>query len=184
MQVSRSLLKGPLSGKQLGMLVALASFGMLFGSLFLGYFLVRARVSQWPPIGVDPVSPLLPFLSTVVLLISSASAHKSLLVSENAKSFRNWWRLTSFLGFVFLLLQIAVWAQMWLSGLRPDTNLFGSVYWSMIGVHALHVLGGIVALEWVRRKKVFEFESAQMAAWYWHFDDVIWVLMFVFLYLF
>src|SRR5689334_23271975 len=96
---------------EIGMLVTLSSFGMLFGTLILSYFLARARSPVWPPMGIDPIAPLLPSLSTVIILIASYFTEKSLLDwrMENRKSCRANWKAALISTLLFLFFQVAVW---------------------------------------------------------------------------
>src|SRR5438045_3399877 len=105
--ISNSKPVKPMTNTELGMLVGLASFGMLFGTLILSYMLARARYPVWPPLGAEPLKPLLPSLSTLVLIVSSITVqqgHRNFL-ARNVAAFRRWWTATIVLGFAFMGLQ-------------------------------------------------------------------------------
>ena len=174
-----------LTHKQLGMLVALASMGMLFGTLLLSYMLAKARTPVWPPIGVDPVDPLIPSISTGVILASSLIIHSAVLKLREGEfaSFVKRWRLGAVLGFVFLLLQVQVLYALYQAGVKIDSHLFGSILYTLIGVHGLHIVAGLASLLLVLKRatrySVKNFEGPQLSGWFWHFLDVIWIVMFV-----
>ena len=186
----------PLTSSELGMLVGLSSFGMLFGTMILSYLLARARLPVWPPLGVEPIAWPLPALSTAVLLFSSWILQTGVNAFE-ARDYANFhtrWSIATLLGFAFLAVQALVWVQLSHRGLKLDTNLFGSIFYAMTGLHAIHVLGGIGALIWVKMKfgvltadsvrapnsnRLERSQAPKLAGWYWHFMGAVWVLMFV-----
>ena len=175
--------------KEVGMLVALATFGMLFGTLFLSYLLARERFPVWPPPGIEPLRPLLPSLSTGTLIASSLIIHRAqqLFEMNEVDRFKKLWAIGTLLGFVFLGLQTAFWSQMHGLGLLVDSHIFASIFYVMTGLHAVHILGGLFALLRVFLKvsngkmAAPDSEGPKLAAWFWHFLDVTWILMFVLL---
>ena len=170
-----------MSSKQVGMLTALASFGMLFGTLLLSYGLARARLPAWPPLGVEPVPPLLPLLSLPVMLLSSwkiweASKRFSL---GDRDGFVSSWKAALGLGLLFFALQVGLWIHLARVGLHLDSSLFGSIVYVLTGVHAAHVLGGLGALGWVASKAQrlpATSEAPLLVGWFWHFLDAVWMI--------
>jgi heme/copper-type cytochrome/quinol oxidase subunit 3 len=108
------------------------------------------------------------------------------------KVFIQYWNLTMAAGAAFLLTQALVWRDVSQWGTQFNSNLFGSVFYTMTGLHALHILGGIVSLLVVffksKRKGFFTLqlsrpssEAPRLTAMYWHFMDAIWVVMYLLL---
>ena len=93
------------------------------------------------------------------------------------------------LGSAFLGLQIKVWRDLWLAGLLPSSGQFASVFYGLTALHAAHVVAGLVVLGviFVRALRGVYTEHnvvrVRVAGMFWHFVDVVWVLMFVALYL-
>lgn len=133
-----------------------------------------------------------PIFLTVCLLSSSLTIHCAvrLLRSGRIVSFGLWWLLTIALGSIFLLGTLREWYQLiYNEGLTIQTNLFGTTYYSLVGLHAFHVTVGLFALATVM---VFTLggdvgrqhaERAEVLSMYWHFVDVVWVVVFTVVYI-
>jgi cytochrome c oxidase subunit 3 len=133
-----------------------------------------------------------PILYTVCLLSSSLTIHFALrsLFAGKMAAFGRWWLLTIVLGGVFLFGTAREWAHLIHDeGLTISTNLFGTTYYSLVGLHAFHVTMGLVALIAVA---VFCFtsqlqrehaERVEILSMYWHFVDAVWVIVFTVVYL-
>lgn len=166
-------------------MVALASWGMLFSTFILSFMLYRSRAPVWPPMGTEAIPPTLPTIATALLIASSFFIHaafRQLLHSEQ-RDFRRFWGIGTMLGLMFLVLQISTWNHMVKMGMGFRSNFFASIYYTMTGLHAVHVLGGLAALAWIwYRADRFTAQKSlapQLSAWFWHFMDGIWVIMFV-----
>ncbi len=175
----------PMSHRELGVLVGLASMGMLFATLILSYMLARARSPVWPPIGVDPVPVLLPALSTFLLLLSSFYVHLSYkrLLGADLASFKRFWNIGTVIGGLFVLLQGAVIYQLYSLDIKIDSHLFGSIVYTLIIFHAIHIVAGIAALVYIATRfskySATRHEGPRLVGWFWHFLDVVWLMMFV-----
>ncbi len=173
-----------LSNSEVGMLVTMASFAMLFGTLLLSYLLIRARQPVWPPIGVNPMQPLLPTISTAILLLSSWFMHESLRQRNLSKllAAKNWWGAATVLGFVFMILQVFICWQWRASGVHAGDTLFASIIYTLIGVHLVHALASWGTLVWIfLRKRSWSSETSEaprMVSWFWHFLDLVWIMTF------
>lgn len=177
--------------QSLGMIVALGSWAMMFGALFFVYAALRAGTRVWPPPGL-PVLPVgLPLVNTAVLLGSSAALvlGTRALAGGRRRALPGWVLAALVLGVVFLALQVVMWRGLWLQGLVPQTGAFASVFYGLTALHAAHVLGGLVVLGviFVRALRGVYTEHnvnrVRVAGMFWHFVDVVWILMFVALYL-
>jgi cytochrome c oxidase subunit 3 len=174
-----------------GMVMALASWTMLFVSLFFSYAVLRLGAGEWPPDGLEPLPRLLPFLNTLVLVASSLVLHAGVRPTAAARpgALLSALRRTLALGSLFLALQLAVWIPLWRSGFRIESGVFGSIFYGLTVFHALHVLAGLAALlvlvpgaakgRWVSGAQ----SPVRLTAMFWHFVDAVWVLMFVTIYL-
>ncbi len=174
-----------------GMVMALASWTMMFGSLFFAYAILRLKAGAWPPAGVAPLPRLLPFVNTLVLLGSSAALHQGVRREAEARlgALRAALRVTIALGSLFLVLQLAVWVPLWRTGFTIASGVYGSIFYGLTVFHALHVLAGLgvlLALVPGARKgrlRSGRQTSVRLSAMFWHFVDAVWVVMFVAVYL-
>jgi len=133
-----------------------------------------------------------PIFLTVCLLSSSLTIHFALrsLKAGKVASFGLWWLLTIALGTVFLAGTFREWHQLiYKEGLTIQTNLFGTTYYSLVGLHAFHVTVGLLALAVVMvftlRGNVRKQQAgrAEVLSMYWHFVDVVWVVVFTVVYI-
>jgi cytochrome c oxidase subunit 3 len=134
----------------------------------------------------------LPIFLTICLLSSSLTIHLAVrsLRSGNVGSFSLWWLVTIALGAIFLLGTVQEWRHLiYDEGLTIQTNLFGTTYYSLVGLHAFHVTVGLLALTTVL---IFTFRGdvgkqhagrAEVLSMYWHFVDVVWVVVFTVVYI-
>ena len=167
-----------------GTVVWLASEVLFFAGLFAAYFTIRATTAgEWPPADVElETVPALAF--TLVLVSSSVTMHRAVAagVRHDTSTFRRWLLLTVVLAAAFLANHGREWAA---ADFGPDTHAYGSAFFVMTGFHGLHVLGGIAAMLVVfarlhgRRAVEGDAPSMEVLAAYWHFVDVVWVVMFL-----
>ncbi|MDA0344358.1 MAG: cytochrome c oxidase subunit 3 [Proteobacteria bacterium] len=135
----------------------------------------------------------LPLWNTVVLLSSSGTVHIAhmALKQNNKKRFNFWLGVTVTLAFIFVILQAVEYYEAYSHlGLTLESGVYGTTFFMLTGFHGMHVLiGGIFLLTQLVRssgykhfsdKEHFGFEAA---SWYWHFVDVVWVCLFLFVYI-
>lgn len=181
-----------LTNPRLGMWLFLASEAMLFGSLISAYVLLRGGAEFWPH-QADYVNRPLALLNTGILLTSSVTiawARASLRV-RNFTSYRVYMALTVLGGTGFLLLKSLEWGEKFAHHLYPATNIFLGIYFALTGLHLAHVLGGVLLNAWLLAsgRRVWAQAPARLtgrvevAALYWHFVDVVWLILFPLLYL-
>lgn len=143
--------------------------------------------------GVDSLWTWLPFWNTVILMTSSVTVHfaHTALKNDKRKAFNIWLGTTVFLGIVFLILQVEEYVQAYSHmGLTLETGVYGTTFFMLTGFHGAHVtLGTFMLLVMFLRTALkghfkhddcFGFEAA---SWYWHFVDVVWVGLFLFVYI-
>lgn len=178
-----------------GMGLFLATLTMLFGASMIGYALIRVRLANPPEasqITALPHGALSPpnllWLSTVVILASSVTVHfaVSSLRSGKLEAFHKGLVFTLVLALGFVAVQTPAMIQLlnrhW-EHAKQDNHLFGFVFF-LILVHALHVLGGLIALSVITERSRRGVYSPQRdgpvrcLGYYWHFLDAVWVVMF------
>lgn len=184
---------------QRGIILFILSEVCFFGRFFWGFFHMCWSPAEdlgasWPPyffleIIIDPFR--VPLLNTIILLSSGVTvtaSHFYLLVAKkNNYSFLGLFFLffTIFLGVIFLGLQLEEYIG---SFVRFNRTVYGSAFFILTGFHGLHVTIGVIVLSVVfvrlSLKSLSEFDhvSFEAAAWYWHFVDVVWLFLFIFVY--
>jgi cytochrome c oxidase subunit 3/cytochrome o ubiquinol oxidase subunit 3 len=132
-----------------------------------------------------------PIFFTICLLSSSLTIHLAVksLKRANIRSFALWWFFTLVLGATFLFGTAREWRHLIFDeGLTIQTNLFGTTYYSLVGLHAFHVTVGLLAITTVLLFALFGYvrqehaERVDVLALYWHFVDAVWVVVFTVVY--
>ncbi len=179
-----------ISNSKLAMWVYLGSDCLLFGSLISTYLLLRHR----SVVGVGPEDVFdIPFtsVSSFVLLMSSltmALAVASIVRGDVARN-RAWLATTAMLGGVFIAGQVYEFTTFYREGLGYTTNIFGSAFYTLTGFHGLHVSVGIVMLMSLLVMSLRgnlgpdKAEAVEIVGLYWHFVDIVWILIFTVVYL-
>jgi cytochrome c oxidase subunit III len=181
-----------LTNPKLGIWLFLASEVMLFGSLFSSYALLRSGAETWPDQS-SVLSVPLATLNTIILISSSATMVMAWagLKSGSLAKFRLYMGLTILAGAGFMVVKAFEYGDKFSHGLTPATNNFLGLYFTLTGLHAIHVLGGMVvnlyfwgpgARMWHRARERFT-NRIEIAGLYWHFVDVVWIFLFPVLYL-
>ena len=169
----------------LGMTLFVSSEVMFFAALFASYFLLRGTTTPWPPEGTIDTSLLLPLALTACLLASSATVHAgaSAARSGDRAAAGRWLRLTIALGLVFLAGQIFEYSELAREGATLSTDVFSTLFFTITGFHGLHVAIGVVMLVTVfLRLGRYGAGHVEAVAYYWHFVDAGWVLVFLTMY--
>jgi len=128
---------------------------------------------------------------TLFLFSSSYTCHRAdqCLAKNDKRGFNNWWLATIVLGLIFLAGQVNEYATLIQEGQTLGSSQFMTAFFMLTGTHGLHVFGGLVFLTIVyirSRKGQFNAErhaAPQTASLYWHFVDIVWVLIFTIVYL-
>jgi cytochrome c oxidase subunit 3 len=188
---------GGISNVVLGMLLFITSEVMFFAGLFAAYFNVRANAPQWPPINPETAEPfhlaILPFVgpATVLLILSSFTCQFAVWAirrGDRTAFLRNI-AVTFIIGVVFLIMQGIDYALLASEGITLSAGTFGTTYFTLTGFHGAHVFGGAIMLGVVLyRGMAGQFsakhhDAVEAASLYWHFVDVVWILLFSLLYL-
>src|SRR5687768_785246 len=171
-----------LTNPKLGIWLFLASEVMLFGSLFASYVLLRVGAETWPNQS-SVVSVPLATLNTVILIASSVTMVLAWAASKtrNLTRYRIYMGLTLLGGALFLGVKAIEYSDKFSHGLFPSTNKFLALYFTMTGLHAIHVIAGMVvnAFLWIPGTRMWHSQPARLtnrveiAGIYWHFVDLV-----------
>lgn len=181
------------TGMRWGIGLFITSEVLFFFAFFWAYFHVRLSPTldvgfQWPPVATPPINPLgVPLLNTVVLLSSGLTVtwcHHAILNRDHYNAVTAC-VLTVLLGIYFLFIQILEYLD---APFTFSDSVYGSIFFLATGFHGAHVFIGIFILSVIgfrlynghfSRNHHFGFEAA---AWYWHFVDVVWVILYLCVY--
>lgn len=176
-----------------GIWLFLASEVMLFGGLFSAYVLLRTGAASWPA-GASILNVPLATLNTVILVLSSIFiilAWAAVKEGQFAK-FKLHMGLSLLGGVLFLIIKAFEYNAKFAHGLVPSTNNFLGLYFVLTSLHALHILGGLIVngYLWGPGSKLYKEDKEhfahriEIAGIYWHFVDLLWIiLLFPLLYL-
>jgi cytochrome c oxidase subunit 3 len=173
-----------------GMVVFLASWAMLFASLFFAYGLVRSHAPVWPPLDLPRLPLLLPGLNTLVAGAASLALERAGGAVRGGRrgAAASGLSLATALGATFLALQAVVWTGLWRAGLQIDGGPYPSAFYTLTGLHAAHVLVGLVALGWLTARAwrgglgPDQRTSVRLWTMYWHFVGAMWLVLYVTVY--
>jgi cytochrome c oxidase subunit 3 len=172
-----------------GVVMFLVAESMIFLGLFCAFLIYRSVMPAWPPEGTPELELLLPGINSIILISSSFVMHKGqdAIKKNDVSGLKLWFGATAVMGGIFLLGQLYEYFHL---EFGLTTNLFTSCFFVLTGFHGLHVTFGlllILAVLWRSRKpghysssSHFGVEAAEL---YWHFVDVVWIILFVLVYL-
>lgn len=170
-------------------ILALILTESVFFSIFVVAYIFYIDKSLTGPFPKDVLSP--PITNTICLLSSSITIVLAIraLRAGSIQSFMLWWFVTFALGVEFLIGTVLEWHRLiYHEGLTIRTNLFGTTYYSLVGLHALHVTIGLLLILLVLVFTLFGYmndrhiERTDVLSWYWHFVDAVWVVVFLTVY--
>jgi len=180
-------------GLTLGVILFIVSEIMLFFSVFWAFFHSSLSPSielgaTWPPIGIQSLNPFeIPLLNTIILLTSgcTVTVSHSKIISGDRKLTIIYLILTILLAWFFLGLQ---WVEYFNAPFTIADSVYGSTFFIITGLHGLHVMIGTIFLT-VSFNRIFNYQVTgnhhlgyESAIWYWHFCDIVWLFVFIFLY--
>jgi cytochrome c oxidase subunit 3 len=178
----------PSRGK-VGMLSLIAAELAIF-TIFVVAYLFYLGKSLSGPMPKDVLD--LPIFATICLLSSSLTIHVavSALQKGNTRKYAIWWFATMVLGLIFLAETAREWHRLiFQDGLTISTNLFGTTYYSLVGLHAFHVTVGLICIAIAMVLALFGLvkqehsERAEVFSLYWHFVDAVWIVVFTVVYI-
>ncbi|MEB3331733.1 MAG: heme-copper oxidase subunit III [Synechococcaceae cyanobacterium] len=170
-----------------GFIIFLCSESVIFLAFFSGYALLKTSALDWLPAGVDGLEWQKPLINSIVLVSSSGTIYlaERAKARENIWGFRSFWLLTMALGSYFLYRQAVEW-----SGLKFGftSGTFGGTFYLLTGFHGLHVATGVGLMTLMLIKSFIPGnyqggeQGVQATSLFWHFVDVIWIILFVLIY--
>jgi len=177
------------SPRKTGVICLLIAETALFSIFVVAYIYYIGRELN-PPFPSEVLK--LPILATICLLSSSGT----IVMAEGAlkkgaiNGFRLWWGATIFLALVFLLFTAFEWRELIVEdGLYISTNVFGTTFYSLVGLHATHVVIGsllllsVLIFSFAGKLQKQHHEHVEMVSWYWHFVDAVWIVVFLVVYI-
>ena len=184
--------RGGISNVILGMILFLASEIMFFSGLFAAYFSTRAANKPWPPVEFEHIlNPFSLILVATGILVASSFTCQFAVWAIRRGDRRGFLRnigVTFLLGILFLLMQAYDYTLLFDEGMTLGSGPFGTTYFTLTGFHGAHVFGGVLMLGVVLyRGMAGQFsarhhDAVEAASLYWHFVDVVWILLFSILY--
>jgi len=173
---------------RVGMISLIAAESAIFTIFVVAYIFYIGK----SPSGPTPRAVLeLPIFNTICLLSSSLTIHLAVRALRNPtiRAFGFWWFLTMVLGAIFLVGTGREWQRLIIKdGVTIGTNLFGTTYYSLVGLHAFHVTVGLITIALVMiftllgKVKAEHGDRADVFSLYWHFVDAVWVIVFTVVY--
>jgi cytochrome c oxidase subunit 3 len=164
--------------------VGIGSIVMMFAGLTSAY-IVKRNQAGW----VSYNLPVAFYYSTFVIILSSLTIHlaeKAFKVREMSK-YRKLIALTLFLGLIFIVTQIIGFKEFWKMGMTLQANVSFSFLYVIVGLHAVHVVGGVIALivmslsAFSKKTRNYSVVPVELISTYWHFVDILWVYLLIFL---
>ena len=173
--------------ERFALLVFLGSYALVFVTLTIVVLNLHNISVEWPPAGVQPLSLWKGVVVTLILLASSLTLHLALRAGRQGDSarFNRLMLVTIVLGLLFLAGQIY---QFTTAGMTIQSGVYGAVFFTMAGFHAMHIILGLVLLTRLLDQlhstlDAERLRATPMAAMVWHFLDLMWLPFFVVLYL-
>jgi cytochrome c oxidase subunit III len=174
--------------RTLGMLLFIISEVMVFGAFFTAYFFIRVVAGDpWPAEGTE-LPKLIAGVNTAILLSSSFTMHWALesVKSDNRLGLQAGMLTTFLLGATFLFIQINEYVHV---GFAPQDSAQGTIFYSLTGLHGAHVFIGLTLLAMVTVRAFrghfssAEHHGVEVPGIYWHFVDIMWVIVFTTVYI-
>jgi cytochrome c oxidase subunit 3 len=183
-----------IQSKKLTMWLFIISDAVTFGAILFGYSYLRAGTPDWPTPFQFSTSVVNGLIMTFVLLTSSLTMLAAVSAAKQGRKSAclQWLAATIVLGIIFATLHLREWSHLFADGWSLSKNplggpvQFGATFFSITGLHLMHVLSGIIALiviaigyntEWLDSGHV------EATGLYWHFVDLVWMFVFPLLYL-
>ena len=185
-----------------GTIVWLSSEVMFFAGLFAMYFTLRATSPEVWAENTEVLNVPMASVNTLILVLSSVTCQFGVFAAERLQPRRTgglfqfskwglteWFALTFLMGAVFVSVQVYEYASLVAEGVTISASAYGSAFYITTGFHALHVTGGLIAFLFIigrafvaKRFGHYEATSAIVVSYYWHFVDVVWIVLFLLVY--
>lgn len=177
--------------KKLGMWVFLASEVMFFTGLIGSYIILRWGASESWPVPGEVLNIPVTATNTFLLICSSVAMVKAFAAIEEGdqKHLKLWLLATIVMGASFVGVQAYEYTHLIHDGFLPSSGLYGSTFYAMTGFHGFHVTMGVLCMTWVLGKAMRghytkeDHRGVEVIGLYWHFVDLVWILLFTIVYL-
>lgn len=164
--------------------VGIGSIVMMFAGLTSAY-IVKRNMANWVPYDL----PVIFWYSTATIILSSITMRMSenYFKQKEMALYRKWMIITTVLGVLFVIMQIIGFTQLWSDGITLTKNVSYSFLYVIVGLHAAHVIAGVIALliifakAFSTKQKSYSAVPIEMMSTYWHFVDLLWIYLLVFL---
>ncbi len=181
-------IRGPRSISWWAMLILILNEAVIFASLLASYFYIRINAVLWPPQGVKLPELTLSTINTLILIGSSLALLWGTggIRRDNATRLRTGLGIAFVLGAIFLGVQIYEYTQL---KFLPKDHAYGSLFWSITGLHAIHVLAGLLMIVYAELRAFLghfngeQYQTVENVSLYWHFVDVVWIVIFASLFI-
>lgn len=176
---------------KVGMWVFLCSEIMFFTGLIGSYIVLRFASPVWPHPG-NTLNIWLTALNTFILICSSVTMVQALASVRDGdiRKLKLFLSLTLLFGAIFLSIQAYEYRHLLHKGFNPHASLFGSVFYTTTGFHGFHVFCGVICMAFVTGKAFLgkytpaHHQGVETIGLYWHFVDLVWIILFTIIYLF
>lgn len=163
---------------------ACASIVMMFAGLSSAY-LVKRNQTNWLTYDI----PVIFYYSTALIILSSVTIilSRKAFMNHQMKQYKRWLAATTILGIAFVILQYIGFTELWASGITLTRNVSFSFLYIIVGLHAVHVIGGVIALiimylkSLSKKRKNYSPIYIDLMNTYWHFVDGLWIYLLLFL---
>jgi cytochrome c oxidase subunit 3 len=164
--------------------VGIGSIVMMFAGLTSAY-IVKRNLANWITFDI----PTIFWYSTVVIILSSLTimASRNYFKQGEMANYRRWLTVTMFLGILFVLMQTFGFINLWKNGITLTRNVSFSFLYIIVGLHALHIAAGVIALliifikAFSVKRKIYSSLPIDLMSIYWHFVDFLWIYLLIFL---
>lgn len=181
----------PIASNVLAVAIFIASEVMLFGGLLSAFMILRAENSQWPPLGQPRLPLLVTTLNSLILFASGWTVIGAVRAARNGErdALSNRLTLTLLLGVVFLFVQGSEWIRLIHFGLTVSSSVYGGLFYTLVGIHAVHVMGAVTALcvvlRLARQGRYLpdDYSGVVACSLYWCFVVLLWGVIYVTVYL-
>jgi cytochrome c oxidase subunit 3 len=192
---------GKATGGKIAMWMFIAQDGMSFGGLLFAYGVLRFNAQEWP-VPAEILGIPLTAAATFLLICSSLSMVFAVLAAQekNQAALVRWLAVTILGGLTFLGIQVYEYTHLSHAGIgfsqsafggESVNNLFGTTFYAITGFHGLHVLSGVIYLSCILRGAMkgkytqggLSYSPVELVGLFWHFVDLVWILVFTFIYL-
>jgi len=185
------LWRPPVSNAQLAILIFIAFETMIFAGLLVSYWVLESNSFGWPPADMPRLPLAVTWVNTAMLLFSTWTMSRAVAAvrSGSAAGVRAALVATAVLGVGFLAVQGSEWVRLVGQGLTLSSGSYGSIFYTLIGLHGLHVVGAVIwllAVLGIAQSGNFvaqRLAGVQLCAMYWYFVCALWVVLFVVVYL-